>query len=143
MDYDTYRKAFFVDPPPEPRFRFRGRFGSTLFYEDFYAAVAFYERVLGPPGYVEGEGTRGWPIGSGWLTLLQGSNGNPRNVEITLELDTPREAEDLQRAFLAAGARGPEPSDQLMYRPLRCCPVVDPFGLPIMIIAPLAGSRGA
>jgi hypothetical protein len=133
MDYEAYRKAFFVDPPPEPRFRFRGRFGPTLFYEDYVVAVGFYEQVLGPPSYVEGEGT--------WLTLLRGKKGNPRNVEITLELDTAREAEDLQRAFIAAGARGSEPSDRLMYRPLHCCPVVDPLGLPIMIVAPVADSR--
>jgi hypothetical protein len=142
MDYEAYRNAFFVDPPPEPRFRFTGRFGPTLFYENYDAAVAFYERVLGPPAYVEGAGTRGWHIGDGWLTLLQGSQGNPRNVEIALELGTPAEAEALQQAFLAAGATGPDPSDQLMYRPLRYCPVVDPFGLQILIIARLSDSGG-
>jgi hypothetical protein len=113
-----------------------------LYFEDFHAAVAFYERVLGPPSYVEGEGTRGWPIGSGWLTLLQGKQGNPQNVEITLELETAEEAEALQQDFLAAGAAGPAPSDQLMYRAVRSCPVVDPFGLEIMIVGPLADREG-
>jgi hypothetical protein len=138
MDFETYRRAYYVDPPPEPRFRFKGSFGVTLFFEDYGPAVAFYERVLGPPAYVEGEGTRGWPIGRGWLTFLRGRQGNPRNVEITFELDTVEQAEALQQAFIAAGAEGPAPSDQLMYRAVRSCPVVDPFGLEIMIVSPLA-----
>lgn len=137
MDFDAYRKSYFTDPAPEPRFRFRDVFGATLYYEDYEAAVAFYERVLGPAAYVEGEGTRGWPIASGWLTLLKGERGNPKNVEITLELESVEQAETLQAAFLAAGATGPAPSDQLMYRPIRSCPVVDPFGVDIMIISPL------
>lgn len=113
MDLDAYRKAYYVDPPPEPRFYLTGSFGATLYFEDYAPAIAFYARVLGPPAYVEGEGTRGWPIGSGWLTLLHGRRGNPRNVEIMLELDSVEQAEALQRAFLAAGATGPAPSDQL------------------------------
>jgi len=137
MDFDSYRRAYYVDPPPEPRFSFRGSFGATLFYQDFGRAVAFYERVLGPPSYLEGKGTRGWPIGSGWLTILQGKKGNPQNVEITFELETVEEAEALQRDLIAAGARGPAPSDELMYRPVRSCPVIDPLGLEIMVIAPL------
>jgi hypothetical protein len=137
VDFDAYRKAFFVEPAPHQRFRFKSAFGTTVYFEDYQEAIAFYEKVLGPPTYVEGEGTRGWPIGNGWLTLLEGSRGNPRNVEITLELGTVDEAEALQAGFVAAGATGKAPSDQLMYRPVRCCPVVDPFGLEIMIVAPL------
>lgn len=137
MDFDSYRKSYFVHPTPEPRFRFKGTFGTTLYFENFKEAVAFYGQVLGPPSYVEGEGTRGWPIGNGWLTLLQGKQGNPQNVEITFDFATAQEAEEFQRAFIAAGAKGPEPSDQLMYQPVRVCPVVDPFGVAIMIIGPL------
>jgi hypothetical protein len=137
MDYEEYRKAHFVEPPPQGQFQFVGSFGTTLYYEDFLEAIAFYERVLGPPSYREGEFTRGWPIGSGWLTVLLGKNGNPRNVEITLELAGMEEAEALQQKFIVAGAKGQAPSNQLMYRPIRACPVVDPFGLEIMIIAPL------
>jgi hypothetical protein len=139
MDFDTYREAYFVEPSPEPQFHFSGSFGATLYFEDFSPAIAFYERVLGPPSYIEGDGTRGWHIGAGWLTLLKGRDGNPRSVEITLEVETAAEAEALQQAFLTAGARGPAPSDQLMYRPVRSCPVTDPFGLKIMIVGPLAG----
>jgi hypothetical protein len=137
MDYQTYKRAYLVDPPPEPRYRFSGSFGITLYYQDFEAAVSYYEKVLGPPGYVEGEGTRGWAIGGGWLTLLQGKSGNPRNVEVTFAMATPEQAEQLQRAFLAAGGRGAAPSDQLMYVPIRSCPVVDPFGTEILIVSPL------
>ena len=143
MDYESYHSAYFVDPPPEPRLRFRGTFGATLFFEDFGPAIAYYERVLGPPIYVEGAGTRGWPIGSGWLTILKGKSGNPQNVEITFELETVEEAEALQRDLIAAGAQGPTPSDQLMYRPVRTCPVTDPFGLKIMVIAALPQSAAA
>ncbi|MCB0114360.1 MAG: hypothetical protein KDD84_09730 [Caldilineaceae bacterium] len=110
-------------------------FGVTLYFEDYEAAVAYYTRVLGPPAYVEGSATRGWPIGDGWLTLLQGSFGSPQNVEITLQMATPAEAERLQRAFIAAGGEGPEPSDQLMYRSIRYCPVRDPFGTQLLIIS--------
>ena len=75
MDYEEYRKSYFVDPPPEPRFELTGVRGIALFYEDYAPAVAFYQAVLGPAAYVEGEGTRSWKIGDTWLTLLQGLNG--------------------------------------------------------------------
>lgn len=142
MDYEAYRAAYFADPAPEPRYGFSGSFGVTLFFEEFDSAVGYYRQVLGPPAYVEGEGTRGWAIGSGWLTLLRGRSGNPRNVEVTLQVETPEEAERLQRAFIQAGGQGPAPSDQLMYEPIRSCPVRDPFGTEILIISPLA-SGGA
>ncbi len=137
LDFDAYRNSYFASPRPEPRFRLKSSFGVTLFYADYAAAVDFHTRVFGPPAYVEGQYTRGWPVGDGWLTLLKGDSGAPANVEIALELETPAEAEALQRAFLAAGAQGPAPSDQLMYRPIRSCPVTDPFGVQILIFAPL------
>ena len=139
MDYEEYRNAYFADPMPKPRYRFSGAFGVTLYFEEFDAAVGYYQQVLGPPVYVEGEGTRGWPIGSGWLTLLRGKSGSPRNVEVTFQLETPEEAERLQRAFIEAGGEGPAPSDQLMYEPIRSCPVRDPFGTEMLIISPLDG----
>lgn len=37
---------------------------------------------------------------------------------------------------MVAGGNGCEPSDQLMYEPIRCCPVVDPFGTKIVVIGP-------
>ena len=137
MDYKEYRKAYFVQPQPDVRYQFVGSFGTTLYYEDYEEAIDFYKQVLGPPSYVEGENTRGWQIGDGWLTLLRGPGGNPQNVEITLEVGSIEEAETLQGAFISAGGQGEPPSDQLMYRPIRACPIVDPFGLGIMIVAPL------
>lgn len=137
MDYAAYRSAFFVDPAPEPRFDLVGAFGATLYLQSYARAVAFYQSVLGPASYVEGEDTRGWPIGTGWLTLLRGSNGDPRNVELTVELGTVAEAERLQAAFVDAGGRGGPPADRLMYRPVRTCPVADPFGTEWMIVAAL------
>ena len=137
MNFKEYQKAYFSDPIPEPGFRFSGSFGVTLFFEEFDSAVKYYQQILGPPAYVEGKGTRGWPIGSGWLTLLQGKSGSPRNVEVTLQMETTEEAERLQRAFIKAGGEGSAPSNQLMYEPIRSCPVIDPFGTEILIISPL------
>jgi hypothetical protein len=142
MNYDEYRNAYFTDPMPNPRYRFNGTFGVTLYFEKFDVAVAFYQQVLGPPAYVEGKGTRGWQIGNGWLTLLEGKSGNPRNVEITLHMETPKDAEKLHQAFIEAGGKGSAPSDELMYEPIRSCPVRDPFGTEILIISPLASEKG-
>ena len=140
MDYQTYRKNYFIDPAPHQRYNFKGDFGVTLFYQDYAAAIDYYERVLGPPAYVEGKGTRGWRIGRGWLTLLQGKSGNPRNLEITFVMSSPAQAEALQHVFIEAGGTGPEPSDELMYEPIRYCAVTDPFGVDLLIISSLAGA---
>ena len=101
-------------------------------------AVDYYAKVLGPPAYAEGTGTRGWQIGAGWLTLLRGSRGNPTNVEITFDMETPTQAEKLQQAFIDAGGKGTPPSNQLMYVPIRACPIVDPFGTEILVISRLS-----
>jgi hypothetical protein len=137
MDYQTYRDKYFVKPAPEARFGFRGIFGATLYFEDYAAAVAYYSRVLGPPAYVEGENTNGWRIGSTWLTLLAAKQGYPQNVEIQIVMETPAEADRLQRAFIEAGGSGPDPLDDLMYEPVHLCPVRDPFGTEILIVCPL------
>jgi len=140
MDYENYQKNYFTDPPPEQRYNFTGDFGVTLFYQDYAPAIAYYERVLGPPAYVEGDGTRGWRVGQGWLTLLKGESGNPRNLEITFMVSSPAQSEALQRAFIGAGGAGPAPSDELMYEPIRYCAVTDPFGTALLIISSLAGA---
>ncbi len=137
MDFETYKQNFYTDPSPEPRYNFTGAFGVALFYENYEEVIAYYSQVLGPPAYMEGTGTRGWHIGMGWLTLFKAKAGTPSNVEITLEVETPQDAEALQRAFIEAGGRGDDPSDQLMYVPIRYCPVTDPFGTEIIVISPL------
>lgn len=143
MDYDSYREKFFTEPAPEPRFDYLGLYGTTLYFSDYDAAVDYYSRVLGPPAYVEGEGTRGWQLGNTWLTLLKGKRGNPLNVELNIVMPTPEGAESLQAAFIEAGGKGEPPSDQLMYEPVRSCPVVDPFGTNILIICWLPRPGGS
>jgi len=140
VDYSEYVATNFVEPAPEPRFDFAGVGGAVLYFADYDAAVAYYTEVLGPPEYVEGPATRGWRIGPHWLTLLAGGSGSPSNTEVAFELATPAEAERLQQAFVAAGATGADPSDALMYTPVRACPVTDPFGTEIMVYGRRADS---
>lgn len=135
MDYDEYRDAHFVDPPPEPRFGFRSTAGSTLYFAQYEAAVEYYTAVLGDPEYVEGEGTRSWRIGDTWLTLLAGGDGHPTNVEIGFLMESVEEAERLHRTFIEEGGTGDDPSDQLMHVPVRYCPATDPFGTEILVVA--------
>ncbi|MFN2194754.1 MAG: VOC family protein [Anaerolineales bacterium] len=135
MDYETYRQKFFVSPPPKAQFEMSGLYGTTLFYQDYEPALAFYRQVFGPPAYVEGDSTHGWQIGDTWLTLLRGRQGNPVNVELSLVMPSAQEAERLQQAFIAAGGAGPAPSNALMYAPIRACPVTDPFGVTWMIFS--------
>ncbi|MCA9727473.1 MAG: hypothetical protein KC729_07305 [Candidatus Eisenbacteria bacterium] len=137
VDYETYRKSYFVDPTPEPRFRYVRSWGAAIYVRDFARALEFYTRVFGPPGYVEGHGTRGWMLGEMSFTLLAGGTGGPTNVELILMLETPGEADRLHAEFLEAGGQGEAPSDQLMYEPLRYAPVTDPFGTTWLLVAKL------
>jgi hypothetical protein len=137
MDYESYKKAYFTDPQPEPKFGFIGLHGVALYFNEYKAAVEYYTTVLGPPAYVEGRSTRGWQIGNTWLTLFPAESGNPKNVEIHFLMKSPEEAERLQRAFIEAGGSSESPSEQLMYEPLRYCPVRDPFGTNILIVSRL------
>ena len=135
MDYQTYKKSYFVEPPPPPKYEFVGLHGVALYFKEYEAAVDYYSQVLGPPAYVEGKFTKGWQIGNIWLTLFPSQAGNPENAEIHFLLKTPQEAEKLQRAFIDAGGTGEAPSQQLMYEPLWYCPVRDPFGTSILILS--------
>jgi len=137
MDYESYRDKFFTKPAPEQRYKFQGLHGTTLYFEDYEAAVTFYSKVLGEPAYVEGTGTRGWQLGDTWLTLLKGKSGNPQNMELNIIMQTPGEADRLHAAFKDAGGIGEAASDELMYEPVRYCSVRDPFGTNILIICPL------
>ena len=137
MDYESYREKYFTKPAPEQRYGFKGLHGATLYFEEYESAVSYYSQVLGQPAYVEGEGTRGWRLGNTWLTLLKVTMGNPQNIELNIVMETPKEADRLQAAFIAAGGQGEAPSDELMYEPVRFCAVQDPFGTQILIICPL------
>lgn len=141
MDYESYLAAYFVNPAAEPQFDFLGLHGVALYFGEYDAAVAYYTSVLGPPVYVEGSSTKGWRIGKVWLTLFPAESGAPQNAEIHFCMKTPVEAERLQAAFIAAGGKGDSPSDQLMYEPIRYCPVQDPFGTSLLIISPLRRKR--
>lgn len=138
MNFDEYKKAYYVDPPPDPRFSYVGLNGISLYFSDYKEAVQYYEQVFGPPAYVEGEWTRGWRIGNSWLTLFPSKEGNPKNAEVTLVMKTLEEAERLQTAFIKAGGTGDDPSDEFMYEPIRFCPAQDPFGTNFLIVCPLA-----
>ena len=137
MDYESYRKKYFVQPAPKPKYAFAGILGATLYYQDYAAALAFFEQVFGPPAYVEGEHTHGWQIGEGWLTVFPSRQGNPTNVEIPIYVQTPAEVDRLYAGFLAAGATGTAPEDVLMYQPVRSCILTDLFGVEFMIVCVL------
>ncbi|HSG45068.1 MAG TPA: VOC family protein [Anaerolineales bacterium] len=135
MDHEEYKKAYFVDPAPEPKYDFVGLHGVALYFSDYASAVAYYTNVLGKPLYVEGEFTHGWRIGDIWLTLFPSQSGNPKNAEVHFLVSTPQEADRLQKAFIDAGGQGETPSDELMFEPIRFCSVKDPFGTSILIVS--------
>lgn len=137
MDFEAYVRDNFVEPAPQPRFDFDAIRGAVLYFANYQEAVAYYTQVLGHPAYVEGAGTRGWRLGDSWLTLLDGGDGAPRNTEVGVRMVSPHEAQRLQEAFINAGGNGSDPSNQLMYEPVRSCPVTDPFGTALLIYAPL------
>jgi hypothetical protein len=45
MAYETCRQSYFTDPPPGVRFAFGGIHGATLFFNDYTAAVDYFQRV--------------------------------------------------------------------------------------------------
>ena len=135
MSNEDYQQYFLRDPQSEPLYGFESMNAVTLFFEDFFPAINYYTAVLGEPHYKEGEYTYGWRISSAWLTILKGSAGNPRNVEIAFMMQNAAEADRLQQAFIAAGGVGQPPQDTLMYDPVHLCPVTDPFGVEIMVFA--------
>ena len=83
----------------------------SLYYEDFREAIAFYEKVFGPPEDVdEGGEIYGWRMGSTWLTLFPGKEGthkgsNPRNTEFAVQVSAPQEVDILFQALIEAGAK--------------------------------------
>jgi len=135
MDYNEYRDKYFSNPAPEPRFRFKGILGATLYYPDYQAALAFFNQVFGPPAYVEGEFTHGWQIGPTWLTVFPAKEGGPANQEVMLYLENETEVDKLFAAMIAAGAEGEPPVNTLMYTPVRIATIMDPFGGMFTLVA--------
>lgn len=135
MDFEEYRKKYFVDPQPAPRFKFSGILGTALYYQDYQAALDFYSTVLGPPAYIEGDNTHSWILGGTWLTLFPSKAGNPTNIEVPFHVETSNEVDRLYQAFIDAGAKGEEPINTLMGEPVRMCVLTDPFGVSISVVA--------
>ena len=143
MDFDEYQREFFIRPTPIPRFPFTRIGGVTITVERFEEACAFYRAVLGPPAFVEGAEAVGWPLADAWLTLLPGRGGSSAaTVSMTLEVATAAEADRLQQTFVHAGATASPARNTFMYEQVRFCPVTDPFGTEIIIVAPLPSSEG-
>jgi uncharacterized glyoxalase superfamily protein PhnB len=135
MDFETYRKAYYTAPQPEPRFDFGGGIrGAVLYYEDYPGALDFYTRVFGPPNYKEGETTHGWRLGESWLTLFPSKAGSPANIEVPFYLPSRESVDALYAALIEAGAQGEPPSENLMYRPVYIALVTDPFGATLMLV---------
>lgn len=116
----------------------------SLYYKDFHKAIAFYEKVFGPPDQVdEGGEIYSWQMGSTWLTLFPSKKGthkgsNPRNTEFAIQVSAPQEVDILFQALIEAGARkGWDTEDTAMYKEMRFCYVDDPFGVRIDIYCPL------
>lgn len=127
-ELQDYKSKYFINPGHVPRFNFHGIRGAALYYQDYPGALAFFRKVFGEPGYVEGEFTHGWRIGDTWLTVFPAGEGAPQNVEVMLYLKTPEEVDRLYDTMLEAGAQGEQPVDSLMYTRVRMAVVQDPFG---------------
>lgn len=135
MDFKEYQSAYFTDPAPPQRFAFKGIRGITLYYHEYESAVLFYKKVFGEPAYVEGDSTKGWQIGTTWLTLLRGQAGRISNIEVMLYMEDAEAVDRVRESFINAGAEGSEPVSTLMYEPVYISAVVDPFGANWMIIS--------
>ncbi|MFN2145203.1 MAG: VOC family protein [Anaerolineales bacterium] len=135
MDFDEYRSKYFADPAPEPKYNFQGIRGAAVYYQDYQAALAYFEQVFGPPSYVEGEFTHGWRLGDTWLTVFPAKEGVPANVEVLLYLKDASNVDRLHAAMLAAGGQGEDPVDTLMYAPVRIAMITDPFGGVFTLVA--------
>jgi uncharacterized glyoxalase superfamily protein PhnB len=94
----------------------------------------FFRQVFGPPAYIEGQYTHGWKIGDSWLTVFPAQEGNPKNLEIPIYLQTAQEVDRLYDAFIEAGAQGDRPKDTIMYLPVRMAIVTDPFGVAFNLV---------
>jgi len=138
MDFETYQKKYFTDPLPEPRFRFKGILGTAVYYQDYAAALTFFERVFGAPAYVEGELTHAWQLGNTWLTVFPAKDGSPANVEVMVYLKDAQEVDRLYAEMIAAGASGNPPIDTFMFVPVRIATLQDPFGGQFSLVAEIS-----
>jgi catechol 2,3-dioxygenase-like lactoylglutathione lyase family enzyme len=134
MDFEEYKRKFFVSPAPDQQFQIVGLKGAAIYVSDYAKALDFYTKLFGSPQYSEGDSTRGWKIGASWLSLFPSEKDDPRNVEITLALETKSEVDRLYKAFISLGAKGEPPEETLMYSPVYLAFVVDPIGLAWILV---------
>ena len=137
MDFNEYRAKYYTHPAPEPRYSFSGILGTAVYYQEYQAALKFFQEVFGPPAYVEGAFTHGWQIGNTWLTVFPAKQGGPANMEVMIYLNTPEEVDRLYKAMIGARASGNPPVDTLMYVPVRIATLQDPFGGAFSLVAEL------
>ena len=83
----------------------------SLYVMDPDAAVRFYSRVFGEPGYVGPDPpTYGWRMGATWLTVFSAQDGphpgaDPRGTEFAVQVSAPQQVDRLYAALIEAGAR--------------------------------------
>lgn len=129
--------------------RIAGAAYPSFYVPDLAAAEAFYERILGPTEFREGDQLVGFKLGATWLTLFPTKLGphsdveGPRNAEFAIEVKTPEDVDRLYERLLACGAKplkGFAPTDTWMYRKMRFACVDDPFGIRVDVFCPLPES---
>ena len=70
--------------------------------------------------------------------------GNPRNAEFAIQVETPEQVDVLYEKLIAAGAKDClKPEDTEMYDKMRFSCVDDPFGIRIDVICPLMVTEDA
>ena len=113
----------------------------TIYPLDLRDAISYYTQVFGPPDRDDPlDDVWGWRLGTTWLTLAPNADGTapgarPANVEFAIEVTSPAEVDRLFDALVTAGASvGREPTDTVMYRPMRYAYVEDPFGVRIDVL---------
>lgn len=121
----------------EPKFDIVGAGFPVAYIQDYERAVGFYTKVFGPPGYIEGEHTKGWQLGETWLTLFPSREGGPQNTEFAVQLSSEKELDRLRTAWVDAGGKASEASIELMYERLYMCSIQDPFGTQILLYSRL------
>ena len=134
MDYESYRRKYFVRPAPKKKAGIIGQQGISVYIKDYQAAQKYYSKVFGAPQYIEGPSVTGWALGEAWFSLFPSKEGNPKNVDFSLLMDSREKVEEIFTEFISAGAKGDPPQESLLYVPVYAAFLKDPFGLDWSII---------
>lgn len=103
----------------------------------FEEIVEFYSTVFGSPDYTEDDCVAGWRLGNSWLTFLKGGNVEIQGCEFAIKAISEEAAFELQDKLQAAGATSEGRCVEWMYEDMHYCPVVDPFGLRVLVYYPI------